>query len=289
MELRQLKYFVAVADQRNFTRAARSLHMSQPPLSRHISLLERELSAQLIDRSGKRFSLTEAGAYLYGEASRILADVDACLHRTKLLGESAKGSLRIAAAGSLMLSVVPAIVAETERLSDFPRLEFLEMSTENQAKAVLSGKVDLGFLRDWADSSGFVFEALGREGLAAIYPRPWAETGSAMTSLTDLSAKPFISGHIAQAPGLAETTQELCARAGFTPLASFECDHLPAMIKFVEAGLGWAIVPLAMARNDDAIGVLELEAGLSFGMAYASRSLPKSVRSLIATARRLFA
>jgi DNA-binding transcriptional LysR family regulator len=289
MELRQLRYFVAVADQRNFTRAARSLHMSQPPLSRGISLLERELSVQLIDRSGKRFSLTEAGDYLYEEASRILEEVDACIHRTRLFGESAKGSLRIAAAGSLMLSVVPAIIAATERPSGFPRIELLEMSTENQAKAVLSGKVDLGFLRDWADSSGFVFEALGRESLAAIFPRTWAEAGQAIKSLADLSGKPFISGHISQAPGLAETTQDLCSEAGFSPLAAFECDHLPAMLKFVEAGLGWAIVPLAMARNDDALGVLELEAGLSFGMAYAPLRLPKSVQSLLETARRLFA
>lgn len=286
MELRQLRYFSAVADEKNFTRAARRLHLSQPPLSRHISQLEKELGVSLLIRAGKRFSLTEAGVYLHREAQRIIEEVDACIRHTRLLGASSAASIRIAAAGSLMLSIVPEILARAGSAPGGPHFVLLEMSTENQAQAILSGKVDIGFLREWADTAGLAFEPLGRERLAAIYPRAWADGTRAISSLGDFADLPFVSGHAAQAPGLAEATRELCAESGFQPTPAFECDHLPAMLKLVEAGLGWAIVPSAMARSDEAVGAIELDAGLGFGMAY-RRGDPGAAVELLAAAARI--
>jgi DNA-binding transcriptional LysR family regulator len=285
MELRQLRYFAAVADERNFTRAARRLHLSQPPLSRHISQLEKELGVALLIRVGKRFTLTEAGTFLHAEAKRIIEEVDACLRQTKLVGASSAASIRVAAAGSLMLSIVPEILARADLAAGGPRFTLLEMSTENQAQAILSGKIDLGFLRDWADTKGLAFEPLGREALAVVYPRAWAEGVRAFTSLADFANRPFVSGHEAQAPGLAEATRQLCAESGFQPTPAFECDHLPAMLKLVEAGLGWAIVPSAIVRSDEAVGTIELQAGLGYGMAYRRGNPGAGVETLAVAAR----
>ena len=164
MELRHLRYFVAVAQFRHFGHAAAHLNISQPPLSQQIRQLERELGAELLTRTTRRVELTEAGRVLYADAVAILADVDAATARVKALAEGWSGLLRIGFSGSSSYRQLPEVAQLVQHFLPHAELQMMsEMLTPDQEQALAESRLDLGFLRPPVQVPGIVTRTLSSE------------------------------------------------------------------------------------------------------------------------------
>lgn len=283
MELRQLRYFIAVAEEMNFHRAARRLHISQPPLSRQIDSLEKELGALLFERRGGGIVLTKAGGLFLEGARRLVADAEILARETGLAGGQGPATLRVGCVGSIMYSFFPELLAYAQPRMGGLRFEIAELSTEDQAEALLSGGLDIGFLRGWAPRPGLRFLPLGEESLSLLYPARLA--GKARSGgLAALAEEPFVSG---SAPGLSEKIAEACGRAGFSPRKAFECGQFSSIVKLVAAGLGWSIAPAFALRKMSMEGVEQsaLEDSILFGVAHRDGPLPRPVEEFLGLAR----
>jgi DNA-binding transcriptional LysR family regulator len=286
MELRHLRYFTAVAEEMNFIRAAKRLNLSQPPLSRQIKMLEDELGTSLIDRTTKRITLTEAGLYFKNEATRILDEISAIERHTRLVGESQGGCVRLGYVGSMMITLLPELLAHLkEGLCDI-KVDIVELATEEQGDALLSGKIDVGLLRSWVVADGLRFDSLGEESLSIVHhsrliPPPGAEP------LQFFSGQSFVSSSRSAAPGLTDRIQEICLGAGFAPKVEYECGQFSSVLNLVAAGLGWSIVPTLALRKTriENINLIPLPGKILFGLAYKAAGVPARVKSVIEVTR----
>jgi DNA-binding transcriptional LysR family regulator len=285
MELRHLRYFLAVAEEMNFGRAASRLHISQPPLSRQIQALEAELGAPLLERSGSRFRLTAAGLALKEGAQRVLDEAAGLERSVRLAGDPASVPVRLGFVGSMMLSLLPDLLAHLARTMPKTRLDLVELAPEEQAPAILSGRIDLGFLRSWADTEGLRFDPLVEEPFSIVCPESLLPPGR--RDLAAFAPLPFIGASRAAAPGLADRIRELCLAAGFSPEPRCECSQLSSVLQLVSAGLGWTIVPAYSVRRLAIEGAraLTLPERAMLGVAYRAGSLPEPVAAVIAAAR----
>jgi DNA-binding transcriptional LysR family regulator len=286
MDIRHLRYFLAVAEEMNFNRAARRLNISQPPLSRQIRLLETELGVSLLDRRGKRFRLTKAGEYLKRESSHILEAVDALERRVRIIGDGDSQRVKIGYVGSIMFSILPDLLAFLK--SEMPDLtiDIEELGTEQQAEAILSGKIDLGFLRSWAALDGIHFEPLGEESLSIIYPRALI-TDNGPIDLSSFAPHAYISLSRSSAPGMGERILDACTRSGFAPSVAYECGDFSSILKLVGAGLGWSIIPTFALRKIvmDGVELMLLPDKVMFGLSYRSDAVPERVGRIIELTR----
>lgn len=259
MELRHLSYFRAVAEELNFSRAAERLNISQPPLSRQIGELEDELGVSLFHRGPHGVTLTLEGTYLLDEARRILGRVDSLKERIGNVEISAARLIRIGFVASAMYSFLPELV--TRFSARFPDLsfEFLELATGEQGKALILGKIDIGFVRSWIGEDGLRFIPLAEESLSVIYSRSLC--GSSVPGvLADFKNLPFVAFSGACAPGMAEYANLVCAREGFVPKVVYTAGQFDSVLQLVSAGLGWAIVPtVALARPKPALESIPVE------------------------------
>lgn len=278
MELRHLRYFAVLAAEGNFRRAAERLHMSQPPLSRQIRLLEEELGVELLSRSGKRFTLTPAGRALASGAERLLERASALVREVQLHAPEGGARVRIGSVGSLVHSFVPELLVHLSHAFPELRFELKELSSDQQAQALRSGAIDLGFSRGWIESEGLRFAHLGDEFLALIHPASMeAEAGRGLAAF---AGRPFVAG---TAPGMTERVAEACARAGFQPKPSFECEQFGSILKLVGAGLGWAVIPAEALRRVAVEGVraLRLDERIPYGVAYREGAAPPALAELL--------
>jgi DNA-binding transcriptional LysR family regulator len=249
MDIRQLGYFLSVAEELHFGRAAERVHISQPPLSRQIMELEEELGVKLFDRTTRGVRLTPAGEYLKIEAQRILQQSELIKERIAQIGEEAGHRIRLGFVGSAIYSFLPELVGRLKK--DKPELsfEFFELGSDEQAKALLSGKIDLGIIRSWIKEGGISFTPIAEETLSVVYADSLYQAVEGGSVLGNLARLPFITFSEACAPVLKEVGDRICARAGFSPQRAFISDHYDSVLRFVAAGLGWAIVPTLAYKN----------------------------------------
>jgi LysR family transcriptional regulator, benzoate and cis,cis-muconate-responsive activator of ben and cat genes len=242
MDLRHLTSFLAVAEELNFGRAAERLHISQPPLSRQIMELEEELGVALFERGPRGVSITPAGRYLEKEAIAILGRVSLVKDRIGTIGKAETRLVRIGFVASAMYSFLPEIIEEYRRELQSLSFEFLELATDAQAKALLEGRIDIGFLRSWLDAEGIRFVPITAERLSLVRSKrlvPAGESGE----LASYAELPFIAFSQISAPGIADRALKACARAGFSPRTVFTAGQFDSVLRLVAAGLGWSIVP----------------------------------------------
>ena len=170
VELRHLRYFVAVAEELHFGRAAERLRVAQPGLSQQIQALERALGVALFDRTSRRVELTAAGALLLAEGKRALAQTERALDRARRAGRGEVGRLTVAAIGSATYDVLPALLREHRRRYPEVELVLREMSTPAQVHALRSGEIDVGFLRLPADTRDLVASTVREETMLLMLP-----------------------------------------------------------------------------------------------------------------------
>ncbi|MBT0960810.1 LysR substrate-binding domain-containing protein [Denitromonas iodatirespirans] len=246
MDLRRLRYFVTVADELNFTRAAERLHMAQPPLSMQIRALEEALGTALFVRSKRKVALTPAGEHLLERARRLLADTAAAADEVRRIARGEAGRLRVGFTSSMPYSAVLGDVLRRYR-AQYPAvdLQLREMFTRDQFAALGRGELDVGFVRHPATmaTEGVVLREIGRDPLrlvmAASHP---AATGSAVR-MVDLRDEGFITFPPDVGTGLPSLLQQLCRSAGFEPRIVQTAREATTQIGLAAAGLGIALLP----------------------------------------------
>lgn len=248
MELRHLRYFVAVAEERHFGRAAERLHMAQPPLSQQIRQLESELGVTLLRRTTRRVDLTDAGAAYLEKARGILEAVDEAGVEAQRVEAGLTGRLAVGCVGSATYSLLPTL-ARTLR-EQRPGLDFSfrgEMLVPDQVAALLAGEIDLALLRPPVDEPGLALHALRTERLIVALPEGHRLAGRRRVRVADLRQEDLVMHPARGRSVMHGLVTALCQEEGFLPRVRHEVAETSTLVTFVAAGLGVAVVPEPVA------------------------------------------
>lgn len=249
MELRHLRYFVAVAEELHFHRAAERLHISQPPLSQQVRALEAELDVLLLERNRRGVALTPAGAVFLAEARAILAAVEAATESARSVARGASGRLSLAFVGSAMHGALPAVL-RAHRLA-FPQVELAlrELPTAAQLEALRAGRIDVGVIRPPVDGPDLVLETIHTEPVVVALPEGHPLAARERVALADLHGEGFVLLARREAPGLHESLVRALARAGGAPRVVQEVREMQTVVGLVAAGLGVSLVPASVGAD----------------------------------------
>jgi DNA-binding transcriptional LysR family regulator len=243
MELRLLRYFVAVAHTRHFGQAAERLHMAQSPLSAAIRQLESQLGATLFDRTTRRVELTAAGTALLADAEHILQSVEAAQARVQLVAAGSTGLLRIGATGLAAFRQLPALARIAARETPGLVLRFSpDLLTPAQELALVQDRIDLAVLRPPLRAAGLSSRLIVRERLVLALPRHHRLAGGEPVELTELREEAFVVYGVPDSIVDTIVTQA-CLGAGFLPRQAHEAAQTSIMLTLVAAGLGVALLP----------------------------------------------
>ena len=245
MELYQLGYFLEIARQRSFTRAAGRLHMAQPALSQQMKNLEAELGTPLFNRGRKEIQLTAAGKAFLPRAEALLSQAEAAKAVVSDVTQLRGGRLTIAAIPSVSACLLPEVIHAFSQQHDQVELRLIEDSSERVADCVESGLADIGFLQLPASKSAFKAQPLITEPFVLLVGKTHALARQKSVPLRQLSAEAFIfyKGRAR------DTALEACRKSGFEPRIVCESGELGTVRALVAAGLGLAIVPRLAAGN----------------------------------------
>ena len=251
MELRHLRYFVAVAEERHITRAAHRLGLQQPPLSQQIRALETELGVTLFVRGARGVELTVAGQALLGDAYAILESVGRAATRAQQAARGQTGRLSLGfTTSAVMHPLVPAVIREFRQ--DYPHIELdlREHPAADLIEAVEQRDIQVALLRvPVAQPLDLAFEALVEEELLTVLPsghRLLGRAGKRGIALRELADERFILVRRPGAPGIYQNVIVACRAAGFEPQIAAEVPHMLTNINLVAAGAGISIVPASM-------------------------------------------
>lgn len=243
MELRQLRYFVAVAEELHFRRAAQRLHIAQPPLSQQIQKLERELGVELFRRTNRRVELTDAGRVFLEEARRTLTNAGHAVDAVRSAARGEVGWLRLGFVGSVSYDLLPRLLSEFRERYPGVQMELRQLTTEEQMEALEKGDIELGIARELEPANGLTIVPLLRERLFAALPAAHPLAGREEVRLAELAEDSFITVPRREVPRLYDNFVYLCRAAGFDPKITQEALQYPTILGLVSAGLGVAIVP----------------------------------------------
>jgi len=246
VELRHLRYFVALAEELHFGRAANRLHIVQPALSKQILALERELGVELLDRT-HGVTLTPAGAVFYEEASAILDRVSEAVRSAQGTARGELGSLDVGFVGPAMWSVLPWILREHRRAHPNLRYRLFELGSPEQMERLRAGTLDVGFLRPIAVDDALVFKPVWREQFVVALADDHPLAGTGRIDLADLKDERFVVLPRRMAPNLSDTSLSICLSYGFSPKVVEE-GNSPSALVMVAMGLCVALIPES-ARN----------------------------------------
>jgi len=285
VELRHLRYFVAVADERHFGRAAERMHMAQPPLSQAIRQLEAELGLRLLRRTTRRVELTDAGQAYLGRAREILAAVTAAGAEAQRIDAGLEGRLVLGCVGSATYSLLPRLARALRE--ELPGVDFAfqgEMLVPEQVAALLDRRIDLALLRPPVDEPALAVDVLRPDRLIVALPEEHRLAARKRLRVADLAGEELVV-HAAQGRSVMYgTVLELCQRAGFEPVIRHEVSETSTLVTFVAAGLGVAIVPEPVSQlSVPGVAYRPLAGGASVDLAVATRvedDAPHLVRTL---------
>ena len=215
--LQRLRYFVAVADELNFTRAASRLHVSQPSLSSQVRALERDIGVELLRRTTRRVELTEAGHAMLEDSRRILESLEEARTRARRIADASAGTLRLAYTATVGYQALPLILDELDALHpDLTVSARREWSTQ-VLDGIRSGEIDLGLVRAFRQTRGIVGETIRLERLAVIASVHHPLADREQVGIADLAGETFVLVPHQLAPGFHDLVVGLCRRAGFEP------------------------------------------------------------------------
>lgn len=249
MELRRLRYFLAVAEELHFGRAATRLEIAQPPLSRQIAALEAEIGAQLFDRSRSQIKLTQAGEVLEGHARVLIERLDSAYRETRLVGLGGEGRLRLAFVGSASHGVLPALIKSYR--SHYPKVE-LAISAMNNAElhsALIQREIDIAVARPQLGDEELRSELLDREELLLAVPDNSPLTSRELIEFSDLAEETFVLYPRRPRPSYADYVLNICREEGFEPAATEMAQDFQTAISLVSVGVGISVVPASVAST----------------------------------------
>jgi DNA-binding transcriptional LysR family regulator len=243
MELRHLRYFVAVAEELHFTRAADRLNMSQPPLSQRIMELERELEVTLFERTRRRVELTPIGRHFLECAREVLARLEGGIEAVRQIARTATGRLVIGWEPLVELGSVPRVIQEVLRQHPDLRIQVRTLATMDILRAVREGRIDAAFLSPPEPEDDLMVHVLAREPLLAVLPERHRLANRVAIHARDLAAECHVRLAANAAPALSKCVAAFWAREGVEPVTGLEVDTPLAVLSLVGKGAGVALLP----------------------------------------------
>lgn len=247
MELRHLRYFVAVARHLSFTAAAESLGVAQPPLSQQIRDLEAEVGTALFERTTRRVSLTRAGRDFHARALAILETSGEAVARARAIGAGAAGIVNVGLTGSMLAGPLGRAIRDVSIAYPDVDLRIHEMSPDRQIAMLKAGRTDISFLRSPPQDADLASERAWRETVTLVLPKAHRLAGRAAIDLAALGGERFV--FLRRSDSLfAKYLWDCCLEAGFAPTITHEVVEAASLTSLVAAGLGIAIIPECVSR-----------------------------------------
>jgi DNA-binding transcriptional LysR family regulator len=289
MQIGQLRAYLAVAEHRHFTRAARELGMAQPSVSAHVRRLEAELGTELFDRMKGKIALTPAGETLLPFARRIVADVDAAAAELRSLGGLARGRIAIGATPSLAATLVPAVLSRFHAAYPGIELSIRQAGSVELVAAVEEGAVDVALVILPVRHDVLETQALLREELVVAVSRGHPLGRRRTMGIADLRDVPLVM--FREGYDLRTSTEAACRAAGFAPTFAVEGGEMDGVLRLTAAGLGAAIVPSLVVEPHGALHAVRItKPALTriIGLAHRrDRRLSRAAQELLETVRAL--
>ncbi len=251
LELRHFTYFLAVAEELHFRKAAERLFISQPGLSRQIKQMEEIIGAELFIRNKRNVSLTAAGMYLKKEITYIFNHIDFTIKQTALIDIGSEGEVRIGFLGSAMQTVIPEFLVKVDK--EYPKIQFSleEMANKDQVKAILSDQLDIGFVRLARVPDGIHIKAVQTDTFSLVLPKGHVLNSKNFKNIAQVSDEHFILFSSYYSSVYYDKIMSICEDQDFTPIVSHKSVHAQTIFKLVESGLGVAIVPTSLQYGFD--------------------------------------
>ncbi|HVA35984.1 MAG TPA: LysR family transcriptional regulator [Candidatus Dormibacteraeota bacterium] len=246
-----MRYFLAVAEEQHFGRAAARLHMAQPPLSQAIKRLEQELGVALFDRSSRPIIVTRAGRALLNEIRPVIEQTEYAIESARREGRTAGGRLEVGTVGSAAFLTVPRILRTFREAFPEVHLGVTELTTPRQADALRAGTIDVALLRPPVPDETLTSLVIQREpfllALPSAHPLALREAqGGEPIDLREVREEPFVLFERMVSPVFYDRIVGLCRAAGFRPRIEQHANLFPTIVALVAAGLGVAIVPASI-------------------------------------------
>ncbi|MDP3753161.1 MAG: LysR substrate-binding domain-containing protein [Polaromonas sp.] len=258
MELRQIRYFTVVADELSFTRAARRLHVSQPPLSFQIASLEAELGARLFNRTSRSVALSEAGKAFLPHAQAVLARLEEARGQVRRVASGLQGRVQVGLAGSHFLGPFPKFIQQFRLQRPAVEIVLHEMKPSDHLQALRDGRLDLCVSRNPLEDAQISAGLLWRDPVVVALPPGHRLAARSRLRLAALKDEEFVFLRLDSSP-FAARLFEACVQAGFAPHIAQQVIEVPAALNLVAAGLGVALVPASLALlRADAVGICSL-------------------------------
>ncbi|MFK2825265.1 LysR family transcriptional regulator [Bacillus sp. B190/17] len=258
MDIRQIRYFVTIAEEGQITKAAKKLHMAQPPLSQQLKILEGELGVLLLERKGRSLELTEAGRVLYKKAKYLLAQMDETVTEVKEVGDGLKGVLSIGSVKTCF-SYIPDRFRHFRE--NYPQVTFRlkEGDSSLMAQYVRSREVELAIVRLPLDMEEFSYLPLPTDPFVVIMPGDWES--KPIISINELDGMPLMLLHRVSGVGLYELVVNECKKHGFQPDVICECPDASMLLSLVRTGLGAALLPKStlLSFPTDDLKIVEIQ------------------------------
>lgn len=247
LELRHLRYFVAVAEELHFGRAAARLNISQPPLSMQIKALEELVGVQLLQRTQRRVALTKAGEVFLIEAQQMLVRAESAVLSAQRAARGELGALSLGFVSIANYNVLPPLLREFRSRAPDVQLNLVESTTDRLLDDLFNGRIDAGFVLPPVDDARLDYRPLHREPLLAALPMSHALVRvRGAVALSALSDAPFILFPRALAPRLYDDIVTFCRRAGFSPRVVQEAVQMQTIVSLISAGLGVGLIPASL-------------------------------------------
>lgn len=248
MEIRELRMFLALAEELHFGRAAARLRISQPPLTKHIQQLEAELGVMLFDRNKRSVRLTQSGIALVQEARRIVGQAEVAKQVVKRAGQGEGGTLRIGFVAALLYIGMEQLIDALERHMAGVEMVWEEMGSSDQVEALRHDRIDLGLAQISRGADDMAIHPIARTPLMAALSSGHRLARRRRIDLADLQDEPFIVIPRESAPAYFDLIVSTCMRAGFSPNVRHYARHLLSVASLVALGRGVSLVPRTAER-----------------------------------------
>jgi DNA-binding transcriptional LysR family regulator len=249
MEFRHLRYFLVLAEELHFGRAARRLSISQPPLSLNIQQLEASIGARLFTRNSKQVALTAAGLAFVPAARALLEQAAQAASHARDVGQGMAGSLTIGFAGTMLYSGLPKILERFQAQHPLLRLMLKELSSSEQLIELSHDRLDIGFVHTTRVPAELSQILVSSQAFVGCLPSGHALARQPLLSIKQLQGEPFAVVSRAVSPDYHDRILAICLEAGFYPEIRYELRHWLSVVSLVSQGMGVALVPAALSQS----------------------------------------